>query len=325
MKNLFVKIFFLFILIGATLWLFYSRQAVTYSENNYLASLIDKNILLENTNSPRIILVGASNVAFGFDSKKIEKEFSMPVINTGIHGNLGLAFILNDVRSNMRKGDIIILAIEYFLGEFDYNTLNYAVNLFPKGRNYIDYNLDFYRQKVNYTFNELQLYRKKMQNKIFGSKLKLKELKVNAENDMDLFDTAIYARNKFNSNGDMIGHLDKLSLTEIRGRKKLEEEDYDYYINLLNDFYEFAREKGAEVYFTFPCYPLSELEKYRKVIFDYEKNLKENLKIPILNNPYDLGYPDSLFFDTVYHLNAEGRQKRTDYTIDLLKEKVFRK
>lgn len=325
MKGFYLKILVLFILIGLTVMFFYRRHVTEYSKDNYLASLIDKNNLLKNTKPPRIIFVGASNLAFGIDSKKIEKETGMPVINMGIHGNLGLAFILNNVKANLQKGDIVVLAPEYFLGEFDYNTVNYAVHLFPESMGYVDYNLEYYRQRINYTFNELQLYRKKLTNKIFGKKLNLKELRVNAENDMNLFDTSLYARNKFNENGDVISHLDKESLKEIRGRKRLDEEEYGRYVEMINEFYDYASEIGAAVYYTFPCYPKSEIDKYRKVITGYENLLKENLKPEILNTPDDLAYPDSLFFDTVYHLNAEGRSKRTDYTIKLLNEKVIKK
>jgi len=325
MKKLYLKILLLFLLIGFTLFVFYRKQNTFYSKDNYLASLIDKNNLLKNTNPPRLIFIGASNLAFGIDSEKMQNEFGMPVINMGIHGNLGLAFLLNNVRKYLQTGDIVILAIEYYLGEFDYNTVNYAVNVFPESEEYVDYGLDYYKQKVNYTFNEIHLYRKKLQNKFFGKKLNLKELKINTENDMNLFDTAIYARNKFNANGDVISHLDKEPLKEIKGRILLEKKDYDEYMDMLNEFYEYAVNKGAKVYFTFPSYPESELVKYKRVISDYNEELKENLKIDILNSPEDMAYPDSLFFDTVYHLNKQGREKRTDYTISLLKEKVFNK
>ncbi|MBV6479711.1 MAG: hypothetical protein HGGPFJEG_02503 [Ignavibacteria bacterium] len=325
MKKLYLNIVFLMLLVGLTVIFLYRRQSTVYSSDNYLASIIDKNNLLKNTVSPRIIFVGASNLAFGIDSERMEKEFGMPVINMGIHGNLGLALLLNNVKKYLRKDDIVILATEYYLGEFDFNTVNYTVKIFPEAGDYVDYGLDYYKQRVNYTFNELQLYRKKIQNKIFGKKLNLKELKMNTENDLNLFDTSLYARNKFNSNGDVISHLTKEKPKEIKGRVLLEKKDYDYYISMLNDFQEYAASIGAKVYYSFPCYPESEVVKYKKVISEYEDDLRKNLKIEIINTPSDLVYPDSLFFDTVYHLNKDGRQKRTDYTINLLKERVFKK
>ena len=49
--------------------------------HSYQASLIDKIARLESINEPKIILVGDSNVAFGFDSALIEQKIGMPVVN----------------------------------------------------------------------------------------------------------------------------------------------------------------------------------------------------------------------------------------------------
>ena len=60
--------------------------------DNYDAALVDKVERLKSITEPKIILVGDSNVAFGINSKKIEEELGMPVVNLGLHGALGNAF-----------------------------------------------------------------------------------------------------------------------------------------------------------------------------------------------------------------------------------------
>ena len=57
-------------------------------------SLIDKNKLLEETNKPRLIFIGGSNLSFGLDSKRIKDSLKFNPINTGIHTSLGLKFML---------------------------------------------------------------------------------------------------------------------------------------------------------------------------------------------------------------------------------------
>jgi len=69
----------------------------------------------------------------------------------------------------------------------------------------------------------------------------------------------------------------------------------------------------------------SEFKKYHKSIRHFDDQLKDELKIPIISTLEDFIYPDSLFFDTVYHLNKEGREMRKDKTIKILKEKVLNK
>ena len=49
-------------------------------------------------------------------------------------------------------------------------------------------------------------------------------------------------------------------------------------------------------------------------------DLSNNLKIEILNRVSDFVFPDSLFFDTVYHLNKKGREIRTKKLIEIIKK-----
>ena len=61
-------------------------------DTSYNAALHDKIDRIEMIEEPKIVLIGNSNVAFGFDSEMIEEAFGMPVVNMGLHGALGNAF-----------------------------------------------------------------------------------------------------------------------------------------------------------------------------------------------------------------------------------------
>ncbi|MEI7503504.1 MAG: hypothetical protein WCJ61_09490, partial [Paludibacter sp.] len=105
----------------------------------------------------------------------------------------------------------------------------------------------------------------------------------------------------------------------LNGRGKI---NYELWkgIKLLNEFAEFAKFKNIRVYFIFPCYPKSEFELNKVVIKKYENDLRRELEMPILNKPEDFVFADSLFYDTVYHLNKVGREKRTGLLIEILKK-----
>ncbi len=81
--------------------------------SSFLAGAIEKHKLLSTTPSPRLILVGGSNVAFGFDSEYLSRVLKLPVINMALHGGLGLRFALNEVAPYIRKNDLIVVAPEY--------------------------------------------------------------------------------------------------------------------------------------------------------------------------------------------------------------------
>ena len=68
----------------------------------------------------KIVLIGGSNVGFGFDSQMLAKTFNMPVFNTGTHAGLGLRLQIELFKDYMNTGDIIVLMPEYqqFYGLF---------------------------------------------------------------------------------------------------------------------------------------------------------------------------------------------------------------
>lgn len=130
------------------------------------------------------------------------------------------------------------------------------------------------------------------------------------------FTAAFTHRTDFNEYGDMIGHIGK------RPPRRLHKEPipYHYYegIHRLNKFYEVAKEKNVKVIFVYHAYAQSVHKLNNETIKKYQSDLVKDLKIPIIGLPDDFVYNDSLFFDTVYHLNPEGRDLRTKKLIQLL-------
>ncbi|MBQ4278646.1 MAG: hypothetical protein IJC16_01650 [Rikenellaceae bacterium] len=87
--------------------------------DSLFAAMADKDRMLDTTPSPRIILVGGSNLAYGIDSRRISRAFGLPVVNTGLNAGMGLYYIMERVRPYIRTGDIVVLSPEYshFFGE----------------------------------------------------------------------------------------------------------------------------------------------------------------------------------------------------------------
>ena len=325
MTKLVLKILILSVAVGASIMIIAKRNGVKkYDSRNYFAAVIDKDSLIRNVPSPRLIFAGASNLAFGLDSKLIEKELDVNVINMGLHGNFGLDFILNNVAMNIRQGDVVVLSIEYYLDEMFYKDIDYVLNVYPDAEKYVSRDPDFYAQELKYFVSESQESWKRMSNTFFDKALKFKEAKVFISDKVHSYDTLIYSRSVFNENGDVISHLGKQYPFELRGRTPLEVKDYSGNIRKLNNFAGEVEKKGGRVYFTFASYPESEYEKNRKAVKDFETQLNNELKIKIITTPEELVYSDSLFFDTVYHLNEEGRNKRTGLLISKLKEEHYR-
>lgn len=83
------------------------------NENQYLCEYIHKLELLEKVDSPRVVIIGGSSVAYGTDSRMISDSLGLHFINFGLHAGLGIKYPLEDYLNYMKKGDVVILQMEY--------------------------------------------------------------------------------------------------------------------------------------------------------------------------------------------------------------------
>ena len=84
-------------------------------DNHFYAAMLDKESLLSETGQKRVILVGGSNVAFGFNSTMLKEMLVEEPVNVGLHAGFGLFLPLNLVEDYLSEGDTVILAFEYEL------------------------------------------------------------------------------------------------------------------------------------------------------------------------------------------------------------------
>ena len=63
--------------------------------------------------SPKIVLIGGSNVFFAFRAEQIERETGVPAINLALTAGLGVDYLLFLTRQVLEPGDVVIVAFEY--------------------------------------------------------------------------------------------------------------------------------------------------------------------------------------------------------------------
>ena len=261
------------------------------ARSNYIKAGYDKLELLAGVQIPRMIFSGGSSVAFGVDTKKISQDINFNCLNMGLHFLLGAEFYLNQLEDYAKKGDIIFLIFEY--------------NMPFKG------NLGL--------LNQLKI----------TSSVKKKFALTTINNFIDNYDffirgmrnnSPIYNRNGFNSNGDFIAHLNEENtiIEQIEIKCK-----YVDMVEQLNDFHQKISKRGAKLFFLYPPVMKSTInpkyEEIKLIISEFEKNIT----FPVLGTFENSIINDSLFFNLHYHLNKLGRQKYTDYIIDLIENEVL--
>jgi len=74
-----------------------------------------KEIALERRSSQphRLIIVGGSGALFGIDAELIEKKLHIPTVNFATHAGLGLRYLLDRAKRELRPGDVLLLSPEY--------------------------------------------------------------------------------------------------------------------------------------------------------------------------------------------------------------------
>jgi hypothetical protein len=286
-------------------------------EDNYLAAVLEKDRIIRSAQSPKIILVGGSNLAFGIDSKAIQDSIGVPVVNMGLYAKLGLKYMLAQVRPYIKPGDIVLVVPEYdqFYGDFANgdNTLNTALLYAPSDRI-----RDFMR---SYSIADVVL-RPRAEN-VRRSFLRAAASAAGKEDAFFPPDTnPVYNRHSFNEYGDVVAHLGRKGMNPdsifVKPLPPLSEFNKGT-LDDLNGIADEAKGQNARAYFLFPSYIATSYDINVAAIDSLRLKLASGMRMPILGTPRDFVYPGQYFFDTRFHLNEDGRRIRTQKMIELLR------
>jgi hypothetical protein len=271
-------------------------------ETDYMAAIINKHEYLQSSGANRLILAGGSSMAFGVNSEILEEELHTKVVNLALQAGLGRDFIMNEIASVVKKGDIVLLGLEYQLYDDDYkpnvDLIHHTQTLYSPAKEY--YKLDV----ADLTLINIQKFRKYFQPK---------SEKVNE----------VYNRHAFNRCGDVIGHL-KFPARYTAGNVSLNIASINKALMGIKNLHKKCQEAGASLYILFPCYPATDYSKHRNAIEKIKSEIAIYLpEIKVLNTPETFVFENGYFFDTEYHLTALGRDQMTNKMKGILKSQVF--
>ena len=178
----------------------------------FLMSEVDKERILDSTKGNRLILIGGSNVAFGFNSQILKDSLKIEPVNMGLHAGIGLDYMFRTLKNKVRKGDFVVIMPEYH--QFS-NTFYGSDPLFEMLLRRGDYIQAF--KLMSKWYVGIKLVAKDIERE-------LSETKVYPE---------IYVRNKFNKYGDYTGHWNLPSKQfNHNGFDKIVKENIGTYKNL---------------------------------------------------------------------------------------------
>ncbi|MDD7735395.1 MAG: hypothetical protein SOW55_00345 [Bacilli bacterium] len=299
-----ISIFILVISIPITI-LSFAFFAPCQFDKSFYGGLKIKLNRISSIEEKKIVVIGGSSVAFGYDSKLVEKETGISFVNFGLYANLGTKYMLDLALDSINEDDIVIIAPEqdkqslsnYFNGESVWYSLDGNFSYINK----IDKNN--YTELLSGFFPFLSNKYKSYKN---GSKPN---------------PSGVYNVDSFDSYGDivypreanvMVGNYDSSSLIDFN----INSIDLDF-IDYLNRYAKKVEDKKASVYFTYSPINKLALIDDETSIYTYHNYLKEKLSFKVLGNPLNHILEPNWFYDSNFHLNTNGSVL---YTLNFIQE-----
>lgn len=293
--------------------------------NTYYAALVDKvNLLEKNQNKRKIILIGGSNVAFGFNSELLEKEFEdYKVVNFGLYAALGTKIMIDLSKDYINNGDIVIISPEISAQSMSlyFNPINTLKALEDNLSIINDLPNDNKKEVINSSFEFVRERRQYSE---------------------PIVSTGVYQRKNFNDYGDISYDEKDSNDISLRSQNRMGSLHYDpsmlvdfsfeldkEFIDYLNEFKDYIYERKAKIYFSFS--PVNELatvqkgEELKEATSSLYWNLKKSLNIEVIGNPMEYVMDAHYFYDSNFHLNDNGSILRTRIFAQDLYRDVFSK
>lgn len=264
----------------------------------------------ESIEAPKIILSGGSGVLYSISAEELSSHLDVPVINMGVYAGLGLPYILDKTAAVAQSGDLVILIFEYdhfdHDGQLQESYVNYVTS---HDREYFDQLPIMERIKIiaGYSFRQLQRV----------ASTKQGDLKVSGHYSMqnlsplgDQWDTEQIHRSE--QQWREVRKESPISADDLSGREQSWDE--------LNAFAEAMSERNVDVIAMFPStlifdnYNEPEYSQY----FQRISELLEENGIHVAGDSSDFMWEADYFYDTKYHLTAEGRAIATKQAAALL-------
>ena len=290
------------LLLFLSLVIIYFYKIMPQYDGDYNSCLSDKVERLEVTAGPKIVLIGDSNLSFGIDSKLIEDEFGMPVVNMGYHGGIGNSFHEKMSRINIQEGDIYILGHSTFADDDTIGDIYAWVSL----ENHVHLWTTLIRPKdLMPMIRSFPWYLRKC-------------LDFYSSGEGNIDNGGVYSRSVVNAYGD-VAFIRKGSEYEFQSPISTPPIN-DITVERINRLNEYIESCGATLLVA--GYPIGngQLTADAKDFIQFQRELEKFLDCTVISNYTDYMLDYNYFYNTDLHLNTEGAEIRTKQLISDIKK-----
>lgn len=274
-------------------------------DETYYAELPDMYARLKQAPGKRLILTGNSDVAFGTDGALLEsilreKGYDYTVCPLGLYGAVGTGAMLDLVKHELRKGDVVVLVVEpvsstlttYFGAEAYWKCSESDGSLL----------LPLSNERKGALMGSFTSY---LQQKLTLVKSGEKPVAEEA-----------YRKSAFNDRCDLV--YERAGNTMPLGYDTAVPIDFSS-VEVTEDFAEEvnslvrkAEAKGASVLISFsPMNRLAVTDPSDGAVLRFFNLINETFTAPVISDPNDYILDSGWFYDSNFHLNSSGARVRT--------------
>ena len=265
-----------------------------FATQTMLVAQRDKCEMVRTIDSPRVILVGGSGIGLGVNSAALAEKLCRNVYNAGLHAGLGLIYQMKSVTPLIKDGDVVVLFPEY--SNFDNKTaygnqelVAVLMDILPEHRKFVSMKQWFALTTFILEYGAGKIRR------LFSVRLK--------KNDWTRFD----------ANGDGVW-----TLADPAARCPIPLSSYwkaDHYSPMVLPYIAaFKREvnlKHGRLIIMPPAVQSAFYDRQTEFVDRIAYACREaGLPFAVPTKRYAL--PDEWFYDTPYHLNLLGRNRRAE-------------
>lgn len=283
-------------------------------ETDYARVSLIKHRRLAEAPSPRLVLVGGSNLAYGLDSERLEAKTGCPAVNMGMNGLFGVRYMLAEVRSSVRPNDVIVIALEYdsFLKSVDGNFTDHAMvtKHNPEAFAYLTL-----RQRLRVITGVAYGAQQKVLRVMRDAGREVLRTVAGPLATAEVPDVSVYERyGGFNRFGDLVSHVDAVWTGPHRDGWGVTEYPEDPgVIPLLQAFTAEMAARGVTVLISQTPISQAYHDRNAEALAALHGRLKAAPSLTFIPRPArDYAFPPALMFDTDYHVSGQGRARRTD-------------
>jgi hypothetical protein len=276
-----------------------------YYQESYYAQLPAMYQRLKETEGPKIVVVGGSNVAFGLDTALMEqllkeKGYDYTVCSFGLYAAVGTSAMLELSEDTLGEGDIVILAFEptsetmstYFGATAFLKCMENAPELIWKlSRAKQDALIGNY---LSYVQERYDIFTSGMLPQVQG----------------------VYAKASFNERCDMIfdrpGNIMPLGYDTAAPVDLAAVTVAEDFAQQVNEYCQKARRAGAQVYLSFsPVNRTALVGEEQEAVRTFFELCNTTFDCPVISDQRSYIMDSGWFYDTNFHLNSAGAVVRT--------------